>query len=73
MEDLFLDKYFLENESAISISAMHSVGLLLAAESRKSIGGFSGQHILSQSPFNLVADFLLLIVTIPITAVDLGV
>ncbi|WMV10089.1 hypothetical protein MTR67_003474, partial [Solanum verrucosum] len=72
-EDLFLDKYFLENESAISTSAMHSVGLLSAAENGKSIGGFNGQYILSQFPFDPAANFLMLIVTIPLTTVDLCV
>lgn len=46
---------------------MYSVGLLLAAENGKFIGGFNGQHILSQFPF------LMLTVPVPVTTVDLCV
>ncbi|XP_049409778.1 uncharacterized protein LOC125872991 [Solanum stenotomum] len=52
---------------------MHSVRLLPAAENGKSIGGFSGQNILSQFPFVPAVNFLMLIVTVPATAVDLCV
>ncbi|KAH0747263.1 hypothetical protein KY285_008920 [Solanum tuberosum] len=72
-KDLSIDKYFLENESSISTSAMQSVRLLPAAENGKSIGGFSGQNILSQFPFVPAVNFLMLIVTVPATAVDLCV
>lgn len=72
-KDLFLDKYFWENQSAVVTTAMHFVGLLSAAENGKSIGGFNGQHILSQFPFVPVANFLMLIVTVLVTTVDLCV
>ncbi|KAH0648263.1 hypothetical protein KY285_033511 [Solanum tuberosum] len=73
MTYLFLDNYVLENESAISTGAMHSIGLLLAAKNGKSIRGFNDQHIFSQFSFIPVVNFLVLLVTIPITAVDLCV
>ncbi|XP_060202639.1 uncharacterized protein LOC132631057 [Lycium barbarum] len=68
-EDLFLEKYILENESVISTSAI--LELLLAAENGKFVGGFNGQHTLSQFPFVPAANFL--IVNISVTAMDLGV
>ncbi|KAG5621346.1 hypothetical protein H5410_006564 [Solanum commersonii] len=73
MADLFLDEYFLENVSTISTSVLHFVGLFIAAENGKSIRGFNDQHILSQFPFIPTANFIMLIVTVPISAVDLCV
>ncbi|KAH0769927.1 hypothetical protein KY290_013908 [Solanum tuberosum] len=73
MADLFLDEYYLENVSAISTSVLHFVGLFIAAKNGKSIRGFNDQHILSQFPFIPSAKFIMLIVTVPISAVDLCV
>ncbi|KAH0695595.1 hypothetical protein KY284_015649 [Solanum tuberosum] len=73
MADLFLDEFFLENVSAISTSVLHFVGLFIAAKNGKSIRGFNDQHILSQFPFIPSANFIMLIVTVPIRAVDLCV
>ncbi|KAH0650352.1 hypothetical protein KY284_030264 [Solanum tuberosum] len=72
-KDLSIDKYFLENESSISTSAMHYVRLLPAAKNGKSLGGFSGQNILSQFPFVPAVNFLMLIVIVSAIVVDLCV
>ncbi|KAK6803624.1 hypothetical protein RDI58_001408 [Solanum bulbocastanum] len=69
-EDLFLDKYFLENESAISTSAMWDCFLPLKMEN---LLGDLMVNISSQFPFDPAANFLMLIVTIPLTTVDLCV
>ncbi|KAH0696536.1 hypothetical protein KY290_015893 [Solanum tuberosum] len=73
MADLFLDEYFLENVSAISTSVLHFVGLFIATENGKSIRGFNDQHVLSQFPFIPTGNFIKLIVTVPISAMDLCV
>lgn len=73
VEDLFLHKYILENQSAISANVMYFVGLLLAAENGKSLGGFNGQHFESIFPFVPATNFLTLVVPVSITAVDLCV
>ncbi|KAG5580203.1 hypothetical protein H5410_050830 [Solanum commersonii] len=69
-EDMMSNEHL---EQDMTTSVLHFDGLFLAAKNGKSIRGFNDQHILSQFPFIPTANFIMLIVTVPISAVDLYV